>query len=228
MSRRVLVVNADDLGYDPEIDRGILEAHRAGLVTSASAMVDTPFAPRALGEAPASLGIGLHAVLAPGLGAGAAREEIERQIERFERLRGQAPTHLDSHRHAHAEPAVLRALAAAAGERGLQARALDAAMQAALRGAGARTADHFLGDAAARPCWTLDRLLAALGSLREGTTELMCHPGYRPSAAQTSFGAEREVELRALTDPRALAAARARGATLSRFGDPRGPGGRPA
>ena len=48
-----LVVNADDLGYDPEIDRGILESHQSGIVTSASAMVDTPFAPAALAAAPA-------------------------------------------------------------------------------------------------------------------------------------------------------------------------------
>ncbi|MCM2333784.1 MAG: ChbG/HpnK family deacetylase, partial [Anaeromyxobacteraceae bacterium] len=45
---RRLVVNADDLGYDPEIDRGILEAHARGLVTSATAMVETPFAAAAL------------------------------------------------------------------------------------------------------------------------------------------------------------------------------------
>jgi predicted glycoside hydrolase/deacetylase ChbG (UPF0249 family) len=212
-----LVVNADDLGYDPEIDRGILEAHRRGLVTSASAMVDTPFAATALREAPPSLGVGLHAVLDPGLGAGAAQAEIERQLVLFERLRGRAPTHLDTHRHAHAAPAVLEALARVAGPRRVPARALDAAMRARLREAGVATADGFLGDAAARPCWTLERLLAALASLGEGTTELMCHPGYRPSAARTSFGAEREVELRALCDPRALEAARAAGLSLVSF-----------
>jgi len=90
-------------------------------------------------------------------------------------------------------------------------------MRASLRERGVATADGFLGDAAARPCWTLERLLAALASLREGTTELMCHPGYRPSAARTSFGAEREVELRALTDPRALQAVRAGGLNLVAF-----------
>jgi hypothetical protein len=214
---RRLVVNADDLGYDPEIDRGILEAHRRGLVTSASAMVDTPFAARALGEAPASLGAGLHAVLEPGQGAAAAQAEIERQLALFERLRGRPPTHLDTHRHAHAAPAVLEAVARVAGPHRLPARALDAAMRAWLRDRGVATADEFLGDAAARPCWTLERLLAALASLGEGTTEIMCHPGYRPSAARTSFGAEREVELRALTDPRALAAARAAGVSLVAF-----------
>jgi predicted glycoside hydrolase/deacetylase ChbG (UPF0249 family) len=35
-ARRILVVNADDLGLHPDIDRGIEEAHREGIVTSAS------------------------------------------------------------------------------------------------------------------------------------------------------------------------------------------------
>src|SRR5262245_44478843 len=41
---RLLIVNADDLGYDPEIDRGVLEGHGRGVVTSTTAMVDAPFA----------------------------------------------------------------------------------------------------------------------------------------------------------------------------------------
>lgn len=34
--RRVLIINADDLGLHPDIDRGIEEAHQEGVVTSAS------------------------------------------------------------------------------------------------------------------------------------------------------------------------------------------------
>jgi hypothetical protein len=64
------------------------------------------------------------------------------------------------------------------------------------------TADAFLGDAERRPAWTEEALLAALRALPDGLTELMAHPGYRPSHARTSFGAEREVELAALTSPR--------------------------
>ena len=219
MNRAIrVVVNADDLGYDPEIDRGILEAHARGVVTSASAMVDTPFAARALAEAPESLGLGLHAVLPPGLGAAAAEAEIRRQLELFEALRGAPPTHLDTHRHAHAAPAVLQAAARAASGRGLPVRAIDAAMRAALRGLGVPTADHFLGDAAARPWWTAERLLEALAALPEGTTELMCHPGHRPALARTSFGAQREVELRALTDRRVAEVVRREGLCLVSFG----------
>jgi hypothetical protein len=214
---KVLVVNADDLGYDPAIDRGILEAHATGLVTSATAMVDTPFAAAALRDAPATLGVGLHAVLDPGLDRAAAEAELRRQLTRFEALRGAPPDHLDSHKHAHARPAILDAFAAVAAALGLPVRALDAPMRAALRGAGVATTDHFLGDAALRPAWTAESLLAALATLREGTTELMAHPGYAPTHATTSFGPAREVELRALASPAALDAAAAAGVRLSSF-----------
>ncbi len=211
---RRLIVNADDLGYDPEIDRGILEASRRGIVSSATAMVDTPFAARALDAAPPTLGIGLHAVLDPVLPRPAAEAELRRQLRSFERLRGAPATHLDSHKHAHRSPAILEAMAAVAVEHSLPVRALDAVMRAALRQKGVATAEHFLGDARLRPCWTAERLLEALESLPEGTTEIMSHPGYAPSSARTSFGQEREVELAALLDPRARAVLERRGVKL--------------
>lgn len=217
-----LVVNADDLGYDPEIDRGILEAHAGGIVTSATAMVDTPFAAAALRSAPHTLGIGLHAVLAPGAGRAEAEAALRRQLARFADLRGATPTHLDSHKHAHAAPAVLEAVAAVALEAGLPVRALDVPMRALLRARGVVTADHFLGDAALRPAWTEEALLAALGALREGVTELMAHPGHRPSHARTSFGVEREVELAALCSPAARRLAAAPGVRLCNYADVRG------
>ncbi len=214
-----LVVNADDLGYDPEIDRGILEAHARGMVTSATAMVDTPFAPAALRAAPASLALGLHAVLDPALPRARGETELLRQIARFRELRGAAPTHLDSHKHHHARPDLLEAFAAVAAERGLPVRALDTWMRDLLRAQGVRTTDHFLGDADLRPCWTSERLAAALAALEDGTTELMCHPGYAPSHARTSFGVEREVELRALCDARVREALAGTGAVLASFRD---------
>ncbi len=214
---RRLIVNADDLGYDPEIDRGILEANRRGIVTSATAMVDTPFAARVLATAPATLAVGLHAVLEPALPQAAAEAEIRRQLRSFERLRGMPATHLDSHKHAHGAPPILRAMASVAAERGLPVRALDPAMRTALRANGVATADHFLGDARLRPCWTAERLLAALESLPDGTTEIMSHPGYAPSHVRTSFGREREAELAALLDPRARAALERREVILIRY-----------
>jgi predicted glycoside hydrolase/deacetylase ChbG (UPF0249 family) len=216
---KVLIVNADDLGYDPEIDRGILEAHRGGIVTSATAMVETPFAAAALRGAPRSLGVGLHAVVDPALGRGGAEAVLRRQLARFEELRGAPPTHLDSHKHAHARPEILAAFAAVAAERGLPVRAMDEATRAALRGAGVRAADRFLGDASLRPAWTVEALVTSLGALEEGVTELMAHPGHAPSHARTSFGVEREQELLALCDPRARSALARGGIRLASYAD---------
>jgi predicted glycoside hydrolase/deacetylase ChbG (UPF0249 family) len=216
---KLLVVNADDLGYDPQIDRGILEAHARGIVTSATAMVETGFAEAALRAAPPSLGVGLHAVLDPGLSGELAEAGLRRQLARFEALRGAPPTHLDSHKHAHARPEILAAFAAVARERRLPVRAVDPEMRATLRAAGVPTADAFLGDASLRPAWPAEALLAALAGLGEGVTELMAHPGHAPSHARTSFGAEREVELRALCDPRARSLLAAAGVHLCDYAE---------
>ena len=212
------MVNADDLGYDPAIDRGILEAHRRGLVTSATAMVETPFAERALAGAPATLDLGLHAVVDPAAGPAAVEDALSRQLARFRGLRGAAPTHLDSHKHAHLPPAALPSFAAAARRERIPLRVFDATLRASLRAQGVLTTDAFLGDAALRPCWTRERLLEALTSMPEGVVELMCHPGYAPTHARTSFAAEREVELAALCEPAARAALAAADAVLAGFG----------
>lgn len=216
---RRLIVNADDLGYDPEIDRGILEAHAHGIVRSATAMVETPFAAAALRHAPASLAIGLHAVLDPALDAAASEAVLSRQLARFVELRGQLPSHLDSHKHAHAAPGPFAAVVRVALAHHLPVRAIDAAMRAALRAAGLVTADDFLGDAARRPAWTEEGLIEALRRLGEGTTELMAHPGYRPAHARTSFGLEREVELAALVSPRVRSLVQSAGLHLGSYRD---------
>ena len=213
IARTVLVV-ADDLGYDPAIDEGILEAHARGVVTAASALVEGPFAASALATAPLTLAIGLHLALSPGTAEERAEEEIARQLLRFEAIRGTPPAHVDGHKHVHAEPPVLAALLRIAGPRHLRVRALDPAMRDLIRAAGARACDHFLGDAALRPCWTPERLASAAASLPGGTTEIMMHPGRRPTQVLTRFGAEREVELAAATDPRVLEAFRSAGAVL--------------
>jgi predicted glycoside hydrolase/deacetylase ChbG (UPF0249 family) len=41
-SLRRLIVNADDLGYDPAVNEGIVQAMRSGVVTSATLMVNLP------------------------------------------------------------------------------------------------------------------------------------------------------------------------------------------
>jgi predicted glycoside hydrolase/deacetylase ChbG (UPF0249 family) len=62
------VVNADEFGLSPEISRGILLAHRTGIVTSTSVLghcADLPAVARLLSETP-DLGVGLHLSLLGG------------------------------------------------------------------------------------------------------------------------------------------------------------------
>ncbi|MBN1202317.1 MAG: ChbG/HpnK family deacetylase [Anaerolineae bacterium] len=64
-----LIVNADDFGRAPGVNRGILDAHHNGIVTSTTVMINYPYAPAALDEALDSapdLGLGLHLNLTSG------------------------------------------------------------------------------------------------------------------------------------------------------------------
>src|SRR5438876_9353127 len=106
---RGLIVNADDYGLSPGINRGIAEGHREGIVTSTSLLVDAPFSAEAAAisaELP-GLSVGLHADLSAAVAelevdasAAVCVEELERQIARFRSLTGRWPTDLDSHHNA--------------------------------------------------------------------------------------------------------------------------------
>ena len=65
---KLLIVNADDFTLTDGVARGILEAHRRGLVTSASAMVNRPDLARhsALAAEAPTLDLGLHVTLTLG------------------------------------------------------------------------------------------------------------------------------------------------------------------
>ncbi len=65
---RGLIINADDFGLSPGVSRGILRAHREGILTSTTFMVNFPWAAEMaalLGDAP-NLGVGLHLNLTTG------------------------------------------------------------------------------------------------------------------------------------------------------------------
>jgi predicted glycoside hydrolase/deacetylase ChbG (UPF0249 family) len=121
---RYVIVNADDFGQSPGVNRGIITAHERGIVTGASLMVRWPAAEEvaAYARARPRLAVGLHLdlgewacrggtweplyeVVRPD-DAAAVAEEIARQLAAFRRLVGRDPTHIDSHQHAHMqEPA---------------------------------------------------------------------------------------------------------------------------
>ena len=200
-----LIVNADDLGRTPGINRGILEAHRRGIVTSATLMVNYPAAGQAAAIARENpgLGIGLHVQLTGGPSALPAERlqsvvdpsgrlpskpeglrgpdpaevlaEARAQLARFQEILGRLPTHFDSHHHSHRTPAVLEALVVLGRETGRPVRNAAPEMAARLRGEGIKSTDRFIEDFFGDAA-TLEDLLGILRRLEPGTTELMCHP----------------------------------------------------
>lgn len=66
-----LIINGDDFGYSTAVNRAIIQAHREGVLTSASLMVNEAAAVEAvaLAKANPSLAVGLHLVLALGKAA---------------------------------------------------------------------------------------------------------------------------------------------------------------
>ncbi len=81
--RRRLIVNADDFGRSPSINEAVIRAHREGILTSASLMVNEPACLEAvkLAKENPRLGVGLHLALLCGRSA-LTRERIPGLINR--------------------------------------------------------------------------------------------------------------------------------------------------
>jgi predicted glycoside hydrolase/deacetylase ChbG (UPF0249 family) len=203
---RRLIVNADDFGAGRGINRGVVEAHRDGILTSASMMVDMPGSEEAarLAVALPRLSVGLHAVLTGEDGTPIVdfderercRAELRRQLRRFAQLTGGLPTHLDSHQNVHRDPRLLPLFLELAGEHRLPLREHSRA----------RYFPDFYGQwdgGEVHLEWVatanLVRMLTV--DIGPGVTELSCHPGYVASDFRSSYSDEREAELRTLCDP---------------------------
>ena len=76
MTPRRLIVNADDFGRSPSINEAVIRAHREGILTSASLMVNEPasYAAVELARQHPTLGVGLHLTLVLGHSALSPRE----------------------------------------------------------------------------------------------------------------------------------------------------------
>ena len=251
-SQRQLLVNADDFGFTPDVNQGIVKAHREGILTATTLMANGEAfddAVRLACETP-TLDIGCHLVLisgsslltgkpypatVPQLVAALARrqirpyEELAAQVRRIVEA-GIAPTHIDTHKHAHLAPPVLDAVARVAEEFGIRwvrqpfdfplgsqagavprmKRMVSGALgllrgrsAAVLARHGCRSTDHFAGFQITGR-FRAAELADLLAILPAGSTEFMCHPGYCGEAlrgARTRLKESREWELAALIAP---------------------------
>jgi hopanoid biosynthesis associated protein HpnK len=151
---RRLIINADDFGLTPGVNRAIVQGNSSGVVTSATLMANAKATATAtdLAKAQPSLKTGCHVVLIdgdpltsnlPSFTNGSARfrsslkqfavaavrkkmaaEEIQREAEaqiRKLQASGVTLTHVDSHKHTHMFPQVLRPVLRAAKACGVRA-----------------------------------------------------------------------------------------------------------
>ncbi|HKB03225.1 MAG TPA: ChbG/HpnK family deacetylase [Gemmataceae bacterium] len=230
MAGRRLIVNADDFGLSPGVNRGVVAAHENGIVTSACLMVRWPAAGEAATYARAhpALSVGLHfdfgewafqggawAALyevVPLGNAAAVQAEAVRQLAEFRRMVRREPTHLDSHQHVHRRAPTRTVVEDLGRDLGVPVRDLTP---------GIRYCGDFYGqDGEGNPhpeLVTAEALIALLRRLPDGVTELGCHPG-DGGGLETMYVRERAAEVAALCDPRVRAAVTELGIELVSFG----------
>ena len=130
-------------------------------------------------------------------------QEVNDQLERFERLIGKPPTHLDSHQHVHRDEPARTALLQAGERLGIPVRWFTPGI--AYSGA-------FYGqDAEATPlpgAITVEALVEVIETLPAGVTELGCHPAAEDDH-DSAYGEERVREAETLCDPQSAGGHRA-------------------
>jgi len=213
VTRRRLVVNADDFGLSPGVNRGIAEAHDHGILTSTSLMVRPAAAQDAveIARARPRLGVGIHVHLGEWMFEGgswrerdavvdvgdpdAIEREVEEQLARFIELMDGPPTHVDTHQHVHRRGPARSVLVALARRLGVPLRENTP---------GISYCGAFYGQTSeGGPLPTsisVESLLCLLRAIPPGLTELGCHPGYVDERLEV-YAVERELELAALCDP---------------------------
>jgi predicted glycoside hydrolase/deacetylase ChbG (UPF0249 family) len=216
-SKRFLIVNADDFGLSEGVNRGIIEAHERGIVTSASLMVLKPAAASAatFGREHPRFSLGLHLDLGewaydgkawflvyqvvPLEDPAVAAQELEHQLDEFRRLVTRDPTHLDSHQHVHQDEPIRSAALELARRLGVPLRHFSDDIQYCGRFYGQTSRGLPLPEAI-----SVESLIAILTDLPPGLTEIGCHPG-RGIGGESPYGPERSTEVDVLTHGRVRA-----------------------
>jgi len=262
---RPLVLCADDYALDAGVSGAVCALAAQGRLTATSAMVLSPRWPAdaaPLRELRDRIDVGLHLDFTSGfaqaaghglsLGAamrravlggfdrGAARGQIERQLDAFEAAWGAPPDHVDGHQHVQQfagirEPLVkllarrygasapwLRISRAPPGQRDAKSRVIAwlgaDALESIAAGAGLACAGSLLGiyDFTGGPAGYAQRMAAWLAAAPPGAL-LMCHPGRAGApAGDDAIAAARAWELAHLQGPVFAAQVASAGVQLTR------------
>lgn len=227
-----LIVNADDLGLAPGVNQGIVHALTAGIVSDTTLMVNTDHTAAAvvLLRESGITAAGLHLNLTYGaplltatrvpslvdanghfrrpaeasaaaLVPAEAARELAAQVEKF-LATGLELTHLDSHHHIHAQPALIDIVIDLARRLAVPLRQTGPSIRRRIAGAGVACPDSFT-TAFYGPGVSRENLTAIIAGHEGGVLEIMCHPAAADDtvAKISSYSGQRRRELAILTDP---------------------------
>lgn len=187
-----LIVNADDFGYSFGVNKGIVEAHSIGIVTSTSVMVQSIAAKEAadLARYP-NLSVGLHFVTGE---LNNTRTDLDEQMALFQSLTGKLPTHIDIHKVKEEDIELKSIVSDYAQERGIPFR-----YSGEVHFISSFFGPHADGDV------SINQLKKSLEECRDGVNELMCHVGHVDDYLKehSSYSDLRAEELQSICDPEA-------------------------
>lgn len=195
---KYLVINADDFGYSFSVNKGIIEGHEAGIITSTTVLVDAIAAKEAreLSNYP-GLSVGLHFNPKPDE---ELEDEFKRQLDLFESIVGRKPDSIDTHKQLPTDREKIK---------GLLQKYSDQTGTPVRRLGKAKFIDSFCGIELGgtgkldESKVTVDGLKHAIDEATDEVNEIMTHAGYCDEylLSKSSYNTSREIELKSLLDP---------------------------
>lgn len=266
---KLLVLNADDFGMGKATNKGIVFCYNNGLLSSASLMPNMPYFSEAVKmlKKEKNLDAGIHLNLTWGKpltkaksltdSKGCFRKDMILRMlrgkfdksEMEEELRAQVmevkkhirPSHINSHKHFHVFPSLMKMIADIAYDNKIQWIRLPNE-QLTLRmnvqtlkllllkyycvraskyykQLGLKCPNAFFGVADTGRL-TLESFKKLLSLVKDGVTEIMCHPGYSdPTAVFDKLNKSRMQELKVLTNPNVRDIVKELDITITGFGE---------
>lgn len=232
---KYLITNADDFGFTRDVNRGIIEAHRNGILTATTLMANGAAFDDAveLARQNPNLDIGVHLVLVDLQGFPPTIPKLILslpQMQIYDVLSAQVrkvlaagiqPSHLDTHKHTHLLPPVFNALVRIADEFHIPWVRRRFGPFRFLPARRARSTDYFTGFRLTGR-YGATELANLIRNLPDGSIEFMCHPGFCTDelrASRTRLKDSRQRELDALTSQEVRAALEESGVKLVRYRD---------
>lgn len=191
-----IIINADDFGLSKNFNEGVIYCAERKLITSTTVMIDRTYVDKETIIKIKGLSIGLHLEFKDIENIKNIEEAISKQYNKFLKIFGKKPSHIDGHRGCFVyNPKILIEVIKLAKKEGFAIRSDQLAQNKKIKNAGVKTTDSGL-------MWITYRkpteIMNSLNRLKDGTYELICHPGYYDPKSNSSLNKERENDIRFL------------------------------